>query len=209
MILWFDMKYVLTKNFRKKLFVYLCCLFACKVASAQYYQFNPKYKWSIGIEHSSIPIMFTQHTYFPDNIEISQWIRKHKYWQVGIIFVPLADEYTQTDSLLNIKGDTITKPIYFQSRIAFYGGFAYKLYLAKKFYLTPSLNFYLEDFYYDTDNWALAVGPTAAFEYFITNHFSIRADVFNFNFAISSTGNFLVTLHRIMGLGVRYNFSRK
>jgi hypothetical protein len=212
----FEMNYVPAQNFfkwilldGKKIFIILCCVCVSKAASAQYYLFNPKYHWSIGIEHSNTPAMWTEHIFLPDNIEISQLIRKHKYRQVGVIYVPLTDEITQTDSLLNIKGDTISKPIYFQTHIAFYGGWAYKLYLAKNFYLTPSLNFFIEDIYYDTNNWALAVGPSAAFEYFFTNHISARVDLFNFNFAISTSGNFLVTLHRVMGLGLRYNFSRR
>ncbi|HYV93436.1 MAG TPA: hypothetical protein VE978_16810 [Chitinophagales bacterium] len=200
---------MLPENFRKNFFVLLCGLCTAEAVSAQYYLFNPKYKWSIGIEHSNTPVIFTQHDYLPDNIEISQWIAKHRYWQVGVIYVPLTDETTQTDTFLNIKGDTISKPIYFQSRFAIYGGYSLKLYMGKRMYFTPSLNLYIEDFYYDTDNWALAVGPTTAFEYFFTNHFSLRLDLFNFNFALSSSGNFLVTLHRVIGMGVRYNFSRK
>lgn len=194
---------------RKKLFVLLCCLFAVTAVSAQYYLFNPKLKWSLGIEHSNPAVMVTQHDFLPDNIEISHWIRKHRYWQLGVIYVPLTDEITQSDPRLNIIGDTISKPIYFQSRIALYGGFAYKLYMRKKLYFTPSFHFYLEDYYFDRDNWAFAFGPTSAFEYFITNHFSLRLDLFNFNFAIASSGNFIVTLHRLAGVSLRYSWKRK
>jgi hypothetical protein len=170
----------------------------------------PKYEWSIGLEHSYVPGIFIPDGSTPDNVEIAGWITQRYYWQAGAFHVHAIDQFIEADSVLNLPADTISKSVYFQAGYAFYVGTALKLFLFRNAYFTPSLNLYFDKYEGNpNENWLISIGPTAAVEYFIFNRISIRADFFNFNFGVGGSGNFLVTTHRILGLGIRYNFDIK
>lgn len=208
---------------RTKNFALFCCLLLFKAASAQvpdstaandtlfYYTYIPKYEWSVGIEHSYIPGMFAQDAFYPDNIEISFWAHQRLYLRAGAFHIGSITQINPSDPNLNIPGDTVSKAVYFQAGSFFYAGGTLKLFLFRNAYFTPSIDFYFDKYSItEPDSWSISVGPSAAIEYFISNRFSLRADLFNINIGIGSSGKFpLLTTHRILGLGVRYSFDMK
>lgn len=160
----------------------------------------PKYDWSIGLEHSYIPGIFTQNAYFPDNLEVAWWLKQRFYMQAGLFFQ---------------SADTVPGTTFFTHGFAIYGGATLKLFLFPNAYFTPSLNLTFDKYPDNTvlEQWSISIGPTASFEYFLSNRVSLRADLFNVNIGIASPYFFsdfpVITLHRILGLGVRYSFNWK
>jgi len=196
----------------RRIFLFFSVLFLFKQGMAQvtepgpevdtslyYISYIPKYSWSVGIEHSYIPVIFTESAYLPDNIEVSFWLKQQFYFQVGV--------YTQ-------PADTIPGLLLFSRGFAAYAGVTMKLFLFRNAYFTPSLNLCFDKYPREnTKDWSLTIGPTASFEYFILNRFSLRADLFNVNIGFRTpdvSENFpTVTIHRLLGLGIRYNFDLK
>ncbi|MEO5673245.1 MAG: hypothetical protein ABIQ74_01230 [Chitinophagales bacterium] len=175
--------------------------------SSYYIAYIPKYECSAGIAHSYLPGIFTNGGFYPDNLEFSGWINQRLYWQAGIFFLHSVTEIIPADSLLNIPADTSLKSAYFQPGYAFYAGTTLKLFLFKNAYFTPALNLFFDKYQGDTrERWSVTMGPVAAFEYFVSNRFSLRADLFSFNLGIGSSGTFLITTHRVLGIGLRYSF---
>ncbi len=158
--------------------------------------FIPKYEVSVGIEHSYIPGIFVAQAFAPDNFEIQWWLKQRFYLQSGIF---------------SASTDDVPGTSFFKSGFGAYAGITMKLFLFRNAYFTPSVNLYFDKYGQDSNQeWSLAIGPTASFEYFIFNRLSLRGDLFNINIAAShpnftGDGPFL-TIHRFLGLGVRYNF---
>jgi hypothetical protein len=168
--------------------------------STFYIAYIPKYDWSLGIEHSYIPGIFTQNAFRPDNLEVSWWLNQRFYLQAGIF---------------SASADTVPGTSFFTHGFAIYAGTTLKLFLFRNGYFTPSLNIYFDKYPANAvlEDWSIALGPTASFEYFISDRISFRADLFNVNIGIASPFFFsdfpVITLHRILGLGVRYSFNWK
>lgn len=198
--------------FLKKVIVLSFFVIFCKTSSAQvidsttaedssfYIAYIPKYDWSFGIEHSYVPGIFTQNAFFPDNLEVSWWLNQRFYLQAGIFAE---------------SADTVPGTTFFTHGWAIYGGTSLKLFLFRNGYFTPSMNIYFDKYPVNSvlQEWSVSIGPTAAFEYFISNRISLRADLFNVNIGIASPFFFkdfpVITLHRFLGLGVRYSFNWK
>ena len=168
--------------------------------SSFYIAYIPKYDWSFGIEHSYIPGIFTQNAFLPDNIEVSWWLNQRFYLQAGIFAE---------------SADTVPGTTFFSHGFSIYAGTTLKLFLFSNAYFTPSFNLYFDKYPANTvlETWSIALGPTASFEYFLSNRVSLRADLFNVNIGIASPFFFsdfpIITLHRFLGLGIRYSFNWK
>ena len=151
---------------------------------------------AISIEHSYIPGIFIYGAFIPDNFEYAHRITRKLYLQGGV-FAQSADE---------IPGET-----FFTTGFGLYAGATMKFHLFKEAYFTPALNIYFD---YDAENIfyreTFTIGPTVAFEYFLSNRFSLRLDLLNVNFGIGlPEGDVVGTVHRLIGIGGRYNFSFK
>jgi hypothetical protein len=156
---------------------------------------SPFYYNAISIEHSYLPAVVIYEYLLPDNIEYSQRISKRIYLQAGF-FTENADEVPGKD--------------FFENGFAVYAGGSMKFYLFRHAYFTPALNIYYDVYgqknvIYDG---SFTIGPTIAFEYFISNRFSLRLDVVNLNVGAGiPNGDFLGTVHRYFGVAGRYNFN--
>lgn len=158
----------------------------------------PKYSWSVGIEHSFIPQLFQQPAqYIPDNFEVQWWLGNRIYGEAGfhVFTYDSKNHETKTDGY------------------AIYLGATAKLFLFPHAYFTPAWSLYYEQKSEATDSggFIISTGPTAAFEYFIGNRFSLRLDLVNLSYGYYSSqkenlrgGQFSV--YRALGLGARYNF---
>lgn len=165
---------------------------------------DPYYHHAVSIEHSYIPGIFLYGYFLPDNIEYSLRISKKVYLQAGL-FAQNAEE---------VPGES-----FFKTGFAVYSGATMKFFLfrnngflAGSFYFTPSLNLYA-DYYgpeYSLYDWTFTLGPTVAAEYIFSDRVSLRFDAINVNLGIGFPyGDFVGTVHRFLGLGVRYNFGLK
>ncbi len=167
------------------------------VADTSFYiVYVPRYEVSIGVEHSNVPAIFLSNAYIPDNYEVEWRVKNRTYMQAGLFAVSASD----------VPGE-----YFFTNGFGVYTGASLKLFLFKNAYFNATWNL-IYDQYGKSDsvhNWSISTGPTAAFEYFVTDRFSLRLDAFNVNIAVGSPEGFshiFYTVHRLLGLGVRYNF---
>lgn len=165
---------------------------------------DPKYYQAISVEYSYVPGIFIYGNFYPDNLEYSLRVGKKVYVQAGL-FCNNADE---------VPGES-----FFKNGFAVYGGSAMKFFLFRHHgflhgsaYFTPSVNLYV-DFYgknsieYDA---SITAGPTLAVEYYFSDRISLRIDVLNVNIGVGVPYNdFVGTVHRVLGIGLRYNFDSK
>ena len=162
----------------------------------------PLFKHGLAIEYSYVPGIFLYGNFLPDNIEYSYALSRKINLQAGL-FSQNADE---------IPGDS-----YFDGGFAIYSGAAMKFllfrnngFLSGSVYFTPSMHLYAD--YYAENNslydWTFTVGPTIAAEYVFSDRISCRLDLVNFNIGMGVPyGDFVGTVHRLLGLGVQYRFA--
>lgn len=158
----------------------------------------PKYSWSVAIEHSYVPQIFQEPAqYIPDNFEVQWWMVNRVYGNAGI------HVFNATDNKGNLLYDGF----------AAYAGANFKLFLFRYAYFTPSWSVYAEvpDDEDSGGGFILSTGPTASFEYFIGNRFSMRLDVINISYGYHFTSDEdasggLLSFYRALGLALRYNF---
>ena len=157
---------------------------------------QPLYHHAVSIEHSYIPGIFIDGAFIPDNIEYTGRITQKLYLQGGV-FAQNADE---------IPGAT-----FFTTGFAFYAGATVKFYLFRHTYFTPALNLYYDHYRENVLYQAtITIGPTVAFEYFISDRLSLRLDAVNINIGIGlPNADFVGTVHRFIGIGCKYNFDLK
>lgn len=162
----------------------------------------PKYSWAVGAAYSSIPGAIDVEQYFPDNYEVQCWLADRWFVQAGVF-------------LVSEKSDSGT--LYAKGGFGLYAGGTLKLFLFKNAYLIPSLNLYYDQASSESDEkWALTLGPTLAFEYFLGNRISFTADIVNLSWgyvALEPTSqqpddsDFRFLVHKALGMGIRYNFN--
>ena len=161
----------------------------------------PKYSWSMGIEHSFVPQIFQEPAqYIPENLEVQWWMGNRLYGEAGF----------------HIFNATYKNKGLVYDGFAVYVGATFKLFMFPNAYFTPTWSIYYEqtpdgD---DSPGRIVSTGPTAAFEYFIANRFSVRLDLVNLSYGYffaekenESGGQFAV--YRAIGLGLKYNFDLK
>ena len=168
--------------------------------TSYYIVYIPKHSWSVGIGYTSVPAIFTEGAFLPNSFEVQWWLKQQFYLQVGAF----------------AQGEGVVPDNYFFNKgFGVYAGATFKLFLFPKAYLIPSLNIYYDQYPDDHGGgWSISTGPTASFEYFLGNRFSLTADLLNISYGYISTGNDFqtstqITIHRALGLCARYNFDLK
>lgn len=182
--------------------VLLLVLISSYVTNVRAQEERPAYRHGLAVEYSYVPGIFLYGNFLPDNLEYSYAAGRKLYLQAGL-FTQNADE---------IPGDA-----YFDGGFAMYGGASRRFFLLRNhgwlsgsLYFSPSMHLYA-DYYADNNSlydWTFTIGPTIAFEYTFSDRLSCRLDLLNFNAGIGFPyGDFVGTVHRVLGLGVSYHFA--
>jgi len=173
----------------------------------------PLYRFSVSIEHSFVPGIFTGDQYFPDNVEVAMRLAGRGYAQT-----PGAKWYAQAGSQVFISNPNYHPQGYLHD-YSFYAGTSLKLRLFEHAYLASQWNLVYARFpnqdeisysgNTEKNAWSLTSGPTLGFEYFLGKRVSFRVDIAGLGYGFYR-GEFWegrrFEFYRFLGLGVRYNF---
>lgn len=158
---------------------------------------------AISLEYSYVPGIFLYGYLLPDNLEYS--------FRAG-------KKFSVQSGLFAQNADAIPGSSYFKDGFAMYGGVALKLHLFERHRFpagsasfVPSVHAYADYFAENSlYDWTLTIGPTASFEYTFSKRLALRLDLLNINFGIGlPKGDFVATVHRLLGLGLQYHFGRQ
>lgn len=155
---------------------------------------------TISLEYSYVPGIFLYGNLLPDNLEYS--------FRAG-------QKLSVQSGLFAQNADVVPGSSYFKDGFAIYGGVALKLHMFERHRFpagsasfVPSVHTYADYFAENSVyDWTLTIGPTAAFEYAFSKRLSCRLDLLNINFGIGlPKGDFVTTVHRLLGLALQYHF---
>lgn len=155
---------------------------------------------TISLEYSYVPGIFLYGNLLPDNLEYS--------FRAG-------QKLSVQSGLFAQNADVVPGSSYFKDGFAIYGGVALKLHMFERHRFpagsasfVPSVHTYADYFAENSVyDWTLTIGPTPAFEYAFSKRLSCRLDLLNINFGIGlPKGDFVATVHRLLGLALQYHF---